>query len=281
MNKVLIVGLGLIGGSYAMGLTKNGYEVYAITRTYDSIKFAKENGYIKDGYTEVKEEIIKDFDFIIFSLYPKIFIKWIKQYKNFFKKGTLITDVTGVKGSVVYEIYNELKGTKVEFVPHHPMAGREVYGVRNADDNIFKKANFIVTPFKDSKEESIKRIENLGKTLGFKTISRLSIEEHDEMIAYLSQLTHVIAVSLMTAKENSHLKDYTGDSFRDLTRIANINEDMWTELFLMNKEKLLKEIDLFIGEISTLRDLIDNEDVELLKDKMRLSTKRRSYFNKD
>lgn len=281
MNKVLIVGLGLIGGSYAMGLTKNGYEVYAITRTYDSIKFAKENGYIKDGYTEVKEEIIKDFDFIIFSLYPKIFIKWIKQYKNFFKKGTLITDVTGVKGSVVYEIYDELKGTKVEFVPHHPMAGREVYGVRNADDNIFKKANFIVTPFKDSKEESIKRIENLGKTLGFKTISRLSIEEHDEMIAYLSQLTHVIAVSLMTAKENSHLKDYTGDSFRDLTRIANINEDMWTELFLMNKEKLLKEIDLFIGEISTLRDLIDNEDVELLKDKMRLSTKRRSYFNKD
>ena len=137
----------------------------------------------------------------------------------------------------------------------------------------------IVLIARENTEEAILWCENLGQILGFNKVSILSPEEHDEMIAYVSQLTHCIAVSLMTCKDNEHLKDYTGDSFRDLTRIARINENMWTELFHMNKEPLLKEMDLFIDEITNLRNLIANDDSEAIKDKMRLSTARRSKFN--
>ena len=150
----------------------------------------------------------------------------------------------------------------------------------NASDTLFKKANYIVTPTNKNTQNAIDIAISIGEELEFANISILSPEKHDEMIAYLSQLTHCIAVSLMTCSENEHLKKYTGDSFRDLTRIANINEDMWSELFLMNKEELLKQMDLFINEFNKLKQTIKDEDVESMKDLMRLSTKRRKYFNK-
>ena len=166
----------------------------------------------------------------------------------------------------------------VEYVPAHPMAGREVYGVENADDRIFLGANYIVAPTDRNTPEGIEWCKGLGKILGFRKISVLTPEEHDEMIGFVSQLTHVIAVSLMTCNDNTHLVDYTGDSFRDLTRIASINEKMWSELFLLNKEFLLKHMDAFISEMSAFRDLLAADDREGLEDKMRLSTERHSYF---
>ncbi len=280
-KKILIIGLGLIGGSYAEALTNKGYEVYAITRSQDSIDYAKEKGIIKDGTIELNKDFISSFEFVIFSLYPTVFIDWIKKNKGLLNDNALITDVSGVKESVIYDIKEELKGTNIEYVSHHPMAGREVYGVKNATKEIFNGANFIVTPFEDSSEEAVNTIKELGEVLGFKRISVLDPKTHDEMIAYLSQLTHAIAVGLMCGNDNTHLKDYTGDSFRDLTRIASINEDMWSELFLMNKEALLKEMDMFNIAMKELRDAIENEDIEKLKEMMRTSTLRRSYFKKD
>ena len=160
------------------------------------------------------------------------------------------------------------------------MAGKEVYGVKNASETLFEGANFIITPTPVNSQKAIDVITKIAQELGFKTISILTPSKHDEMIAFLSQLTHCIAVSLMTCKESQHLKDYTGDSFRDLTRIANINENMWSELFLMNKKELLSQMDLFIEEFNKLRDSLENEDIETMKDMMRLSTYRRSFFNK-
>jgi prephenate dehydrogenase len=160
------------------------------------------------------------------------------------------------------------------------MAGREVYGVENADERIFLNANYIVVPTDKNSAEAIEWCKNLGQILGFSRVSVLSPAEHDRMIAYVSQLTHCIAVSLMTTHDDRKLADYTGDSFRDLTRIARINEDMWSELFFMNKDKLVDEIDAFTNELKVIRDSIVNEDAETLKDKMRLSTKRRQYFDK-
>ena len=278
-SRILIVGLGLIGGSYARALKRLGYHVTAIDTRKAAIDYALENHIIDDGNTEVDSEIVGSADAVIFGLYPKVFKEWIAQYQSYFKSGAMITDVTGVKSCIVYDIQNMLRDD-VEFIASHPMAGKEVYGVENSDDAIFRGANFIIVMTNKNTPQGVRWIGGLGRILGFSRISVLSPEEHDEMIGYLSQLTHCIAVSLMTCSDNEHLVDYTGDSFRDLTRIANINEDMWSELFLLNKEPLLKYMDIFIDEFSSLRDMIANEDAESMKDRMRLSTKRRAYFNK-
>ena len=277
--KFLIVGLGLIGGSYAQALTDLGYEVGAVTRSQSSIDYAVKNNLIAHGTTKIEKEYISQFDVVVFALYPNVLVKWIEENQNCFKEGALLTDVTGVKSPVVYKIQDILR-SDVEFVGAHPMAGKEVYGVENADKSIFRNANYIVTPTEKNTAEAINQCKQLGKILGFKTVAELSPEKHDEMIGFLSQLTHCIAVSLMTCKDSEYLVDYTGDSFRDLTRIAKINEEMWSELFLLNKTELLSQMDLFMDKFKSLRDSIENDDKEKMKEIMRLSTVRRSLFDK-
>ena len=279
MDKILIMGLGLIGGSYAKGFTNYGIKVYAYNRSEAAIDFAKENNIIVDGTKDLSKDFISKFDRIVFSLYPKNFLEFIDKYGDYIKDGAIITDVTGVKESIVSIVQDKL-GTRVEFIAAHPMAGKEVSGVENADEKIFENANYIITPTEKNTDKGIAFAEEIGKILKFRKISYLTVKEHDEMIAFLSQLTHCIAVSLMTCKNSKELVNYTGDSFRDLTRIANINENMWTELFMMNKEALLKEMDSFINCITHLRDYISEGDEEKIKNMMRLSTERRKYFNK-
>ena len=278
-QNILIVGLGLMGGSYAKGLKRIGYNLMAIDKSSESIQYALENDIIDEGDEFPNPELIKKADVVIFALYPHVFIEWIKENQKYFQSGIKITDVTGVKSNIVYEIQDILR-EDVEFIPAHPMAGREVYGVQNSDDRIFHNANYIVTPTSKNTVEAIEWCKDLGRLLGFRKISILTPEEHDQMIGFVSQLTHCIAVALMDCSDNSHIVDYTGDSFRDLTRIANINENMWSELFLMNKKPLLEQMDTFIKEMQTLRDLLNNEDRDGLCEKMRLSTQRRSLFNK-
>lgn len=277
--KFLIVGLGLIGGSYAQALSDLGYEVGAITRSQSSIDYAKEKGLISHGTTEINEDYIKQFDVVIFALYPKVLLSWIEKNQHMLKPGAIITDVTGVKCPIIYDIQAMLRDD-LEFVGAHPMAGKEVYGVENADKSIFKNANYIVTPTEKNTKEGIDAVKQLGRLLGFKTVAELSPRDHDEMIGFLSQLTHCIAISLMTCKESEHLVDYTGDSFRDLTRIAKINDEMWSELFLLNKNELVSQMDLFIDKFTCLRSAIVNEDKEQIKDIMKLSTHRRKFFDK-
>jgi len=278
-KKFLIVGLGLIGGSYAMALKKKGYYVSAITKNQEDIDYAVNNGLIDQGSCEVKEELIKEADIIIFALYPHVFIEWIKEYGKFIKEGAIVTDVTGVKSCIVYEIQALLKDG-VEFIAAHPMAGREVSGVQNSDDRIFNEANYIVVPTDKNTFGAIELCKELGEILGFARISVLNPEKHDEMIAFLSQLTHCIAVSLMCANDNPGLVFYTGDSFRDLTRIANINDDMWSELFLSNREALLKEMEKYRNTFDKLYNCVKNNDREEMRSMMRISTERRGEFNK-
>ena len=234
---------------------------------------------ISYGTTLVEPEIIAEAELIVFALYPTIFIDWIEKYQHLFTKGCLITDVTGVKSSVVYKV-QEILREDVEYIPAHPMAGRERAGVEFSDPDVFKGANYIVTPTDKNSREAIKLCRQLGEVLGFSKISILSPEEHDKMIAFLSQLTHCIAVSLMNCNTSEGLEKYTGDSFRDLTRIAKINDRMWSELFLMNKDALVSEIDSFVAELHEFRDLIDTGNVKGMREKMRASTARRSMFEK-
>ena len=278
-SRILIVGLGLIGGSYAEGLTKAGFEVGAVTRSRESIDYALSRGMIASGTVEVTREYVSRFDVIVFALYPHVFLSWIEKYQEYIKPGALLTDVTGVKRSVVYRVQEMLRDD-LEFVGAHPMAGRESYGVRNADCSVFEGANYIVTPTDANTEEAVRTCEDLGRVLGFKCITRLSPEEHDEMIGFLSQLTHCIAVALMNSKDSGHLAEFTGDSFRDLTRIAKINDGMWSELFLLNRDQLLTQMDLFIAKFIELRDALNDGNAEKMREMMRISTERRSFFDK-
>ena len=278
-KKILVVGLGLIGGSYAAALSRNGFEVGAVDRDPDAIGYALEAGYIRHGSVTADPDYIGGFDIVVFALYPSVLLDWVKKNARFFKKGALITDVTGVKSGIVFRV-QELLPPGTEFVGAHPMAGREVSGVTNASPDLFCGANFIVTPTPANTEEAIRLCEDLGRELGSGTVSRLSPAEHDEMIGFLSQLTHCIAVALMSCKDSRHLVDYTGDSFRDLTRIAKINENMWSELFLMNRDELLSQMDLFLEHFTILRNALERGDAETMKSMMRLSTERRRYFDK-
>ncbi len=278
-SDILIVGLGLMGGSYAKALKRLGYHVSAIDTKKSSIDYALSKGIIDRGFSEVSAEAVGSADAVIFALYPGVFMDWLSEHQSLFKKGALLTDVTGVKSCIVYKIQDMLRND-VEYIGAHPMAGREVYGVENSDDTIFRDANYIVTPTQNNTKEAIEWCKSLGKILGFRHISVLSPEEHDEMIGFLSQLTHVIAVALMTCTDNQHLVDYTGDSFRDLTRIARINENMWSELFYLNKDVLIREMDIFEKEFKEMRDMLAAGDLDGLKEKMRLSTKRRAYFDR-
>ena len=278
-TKILIIGLGVIGGSYAKRLTERGYKVRAITKNEEDLKFAIENRMIDGGTTETDPNLIRDSELIIFALYPTIFKEWIAMHQHLFAPGTLITDVSGVKSSVVKPIQSILR-SDVEFISAHPMAGREASGVKFADPRVFDGANYIITPTEKNSKEAIAICRELGEILGFARISELAPERHDEMIAFLSQLTHVIAVTLMSANEQEGLEKYTGDSFRDLTRIAKINDAMWSELFLANKEALLDEMDRFIGEFNRFRDMLSSGDREGMREVMRKSTARRSLFDK-
>lgn len=278
-KRILIVGLGLLGGSYARVLKRFGFHISAITLDQSSIDYAVRENIIDEGSVELDEKLIGNADLVIFALYPHVFVEWIEKNQKLFKSGALITDVTGVKGRIVYQIQDMLR-PDVEFIAAHPMAGREVSGVENSTDKLFFGANYIVTPTQKNTPEAIETCIELGRLLGFSNVTTLSPEEHDEMIGFLSQLTHCIAITLMTCNNKENMEKFTGDSFRDLTRIARINDLMWSELFLANKEVLLNQMDLFIGQFNTLKNMLETEDVDGMRAMMRHSTERRALFDK-
>ena len=278
-KKILIVGLGLLGGSYARALKRFGFHISAITKEQSSIDYAIRENVIDEGSTELDERIIGEADLVIFALYPHVFVEWIEKNQKLLKTGALITDVTGVKGSIVYQVQNILR-SDVEFIAAHPMAGREVSGVENSTDKMFVGANYIVTPTGKNTPEAIQTCMELGRLLGFSNVTTLSPEEHDEMIGFLSQLTHCIAITLMTCNDKEDMEKFTGDSFRDLTRIARINDLMWSELFVENKAALLKQMQLFSDKFNELRTMLENEDIAGMRSMMRHSTERRALFDK-
>lgn len=278
-TKILIVGLGVIGGSYAMALSEKGYNVSCITKEAADLRIGLEKGMVRRGSLEVEPTLVGEAELIIFALYPATFIEWIGKYQHLFSPGTVITDVTGVKSGVVYKVQEMLRDD-VEYIAAHPMAGREKCGVEYADPTVFRGANYIVTPTEKNSLEAIRLCKALGEELGFLRISEISPEEHDKMIAFLSQLTHIIAVTLMNCNDSDGLERYTGDSFRDLTRIAKINDRMWSELFLMNKDALLCEMDRFIEEFIEFRGYLAEENGKRMREKMRSSSARRSLFDK-
>ena len=277
-KRYLIVGLGLLGGKYALELTRAGYTVDGINRSEGHLQFALDHGYIRSGKTHDFEDLVQSADHIIFALYPTAMIEWFKTYGSLLKPGCIFTDVSGVKTGLVEPI-QALCPDGVEFIASHPMAGRETSSVEHAAEVNFAPANFIITPTEKNTPEAVQWARELAEVLGFKHICTLTVQEHDKMIGYVSQLCHAIAVSLMCANDNTSLCEYTGDSFRDLTRIARINDKMWAELFLWNKENLIAEIDQFDAALSQMRNALVASDRDKLEEMFRLSTQRQVYVD--
>ena len=275
--KVFIVGLGLIGASYAEGLKQAGHQVYAFNRTESIVDLA-----IKEGILEKDNHLnkISEVDLIILGLYPKHNIEFLKNHLHLLKKGQIITDVSGTKVWMMDEI-EKIMPEGITYTSHHPMAGKEVSGYHAKDANIFKNANFVIVKGKKSQENDEIVLRNIAKDLGFGKITVTTPTKHDELIAFTSQLTHVIAVSLVHSDHLEETKRATGDSYRDLTRIAKINENMWTELFLENKQALLKKINDFEKELDDLKKLIKNDDKESIQTYLKEAKEKRKQFDED
>lgn len=277
--NIVIVGLGVIGGSFAMALKEAGYNnVFGVDTNEDTLRKAKELGIISEGCTN-GEKFFKEADLTILSIYPKLVHSFVERNKNFFKEGSVITDATGIKEMFIKSIIDILP-VEVDFVFGHPMAGREKKGIDFASNEVFKGANYIITPIDRNKEENIKLIENLAYEIGFGRVKRITPKYHDEMIGFTSQLPHAMAVALINSDEEGRdTGSFIGDSYRDLTRIANINGDLWSELFLGNKENLLKAINNFELELDLIKKAIYENDKEQLKKYFEKSTERREKLN--
>lgn len=276
--NITLVGLGVIGGSIGLSLRGKiyGVNVQGIDLKRETIVKAFELGIIEKGATvdtKEAEEILRESDMIILSIYPNAIKGFIEKNKDIFKKDLIIVDTSGVK--------NNLKDIEVpegvDFVLTHPMAGREKRGIEYASRKVFIGANFIITKTDKNKDENIEEIKFLAQKMGFTNIVETTVDLHDEIIAFTSQLPHAIAVSLMNSdKLGVNTGSFTGDSFKEITRIANINEELWADLFISNKENLVDKIDVFMKELEELKQDILTEDRERLKTRFIDSTDRRS-----
>jgi prephenate dehydrogenase len=273
--NVVIIGLGIIGGSYAKGLSKKGYNVYGVDKDLVTIEYAKENGIIMDGSCNPKD-YLPFADLVVIGLYPNDVIPFIRNNIGNFKDGSVITDVSGIKTKICYEATSLIDNAY--FVGSHPMAGREKVGIKFSDENIFKGTNFLMCPIDGTSDYAIEVVSKMAYDLGFANVHKISPEFHDEMIAYTSQLTHAIAVSLVNISNDESTKKFIGDSYRDLTRIAMINEKLWSELFLDNKEALIKQINDFQNELESLKKAISSENYEVLVEKFVSSKKKREVM---
>lgn len=278
-GRFLVVGLGLLGARYALGLSRAGMQVDGINRSRENLDFALRAGYIQTGKTADYADLVSAADYIILAQYPGAMLDWAAEWAGYCKPGCLVTDLAGIKGGLV-EPLQALMPPGVEFIGSHPMAGRELSGAANAHLVDFAPANFLITPTARNTPRGIGFAQALADLLGFAHVSLLSPAEHDRMIGYVSQLTHAIAVSLMCASDNRHLAEYTGDSFRDLTRIARINGKMWAELFLENRDNLTAEIDQFSAALTRLKEYLAAGDAAGLEAMFALSTERRAAFDR-
>ncbi len=278
--NLTIVGLGLIGGSLAKAIRKktNIGRLWAVDVDENVLKLAKDEGIIDEYYTE-PEIPLSESDIIIFCTYPGKTVEIIKSNTDRFKAGSIVTDTSGIKSSIVKEIQSVMRDD-VEFVGGHPMAGKENRGYEFSHENIFDNAEYILTPDENSSGRSIEILSELMKTVGFKKVVLMTPESHDKRIAFTSQLPHIIACALMNNRNVESDLGCIGGSFRDVTRVADINSDLWCELIYENKSNILDELDNFILDMNKICDTLRMNDVDGLKSMMKDSSLRRKEMNK-
>ena len=278
--NITIVGLGVIGGSFAMAFKEAGFEdVYAVDLNKESIEKAKNMGIIKDGSDNAKQ-FLEIADLVIICIYPRIIKDFMMENRNNFKDGAIVTDVAGIKGTLIKQL-DDIIPDNIDFIFGHPMAGRENKGIDHATAECYKGANYLLIDTERNDDDNVLLLQAIIYKLGFKRIIRISSGFHDQIIAFTSHLPHVMAVSLINSDvEARNTEIYMGGSYRDATRVADINEDLWTELFLGNRENLLEVIDDFMAEMSRFREDLAKGDRVALNKRLKRATKRRRRLNK-
>ncbi len=272
--KITVVGLGLIGGSIIRRLRgfKNaelcGYDINS-----ETIKLAKADG-VADVATDDVKTALDGADFIILCLYPQLNVDFMRDNMDYIKKGAVITDVSGIKGYVISEIRKYLP-EGCDFVGGHPMAGREVGGYQSSTDTLFDRASYLITPTHDNSPQNVQLVRDMATHIGCRHIMTTTPEEHDEVIAYTSQLMHVVAVALCDNPMIERSTYFSAGSLRDCTRVAIINAKMWSELFVENKDALCKRIDEMTDSLNKIKAAIQNSDRDELEKIMKHATEQK------
>ena len=259
--KIVTVGLGLIGGSLCKAIKKHtNHLVGGIEIDRKTVKMA-----LSQNAIDYEAKDVSEADITIVSLFPPTIIDFIKENADLFKEGSIVIDTAGIKKVIVDEVTDLLAERDVTFIGVHPMAGREFSGFEYSLDDLFDNASFIMTPTEKTPKEEMRIVEDLAYSIHFKKVVKASPEDHDRIIAFTSQLAHVVSNAYIKSPTHQEQLGFSAGSFLDLTRVAKLNEDMWTPLFLMNKEPLLFEIDYIIGRLSEYRNAIEKGDSDTLR----------------
>lgn len=255
---IAVIGLGLMGGSFAKRLKELGHPVIGLNRTESVAKEALAMGIVDS----IDPKDLKKAEIVIFCTPERGTLSFIKEHLPLIHEKAVLTDIAGVKNGFAGEI-KALLPEGMDFVSGHPMCGREGAGLAQADGSIFDGANYVLIPEPWNRKEHLELVKRMAEELGCAHVPVVTAEEHDRAIAYTSDLTHAVATALMNSSSYSEkTKYFIGGSFRDETRVADINGKLWTSLFLANREKLLEEIDRFSEALQQLRGVIAAEKEE-------------------
>ena len=257
--NIVVIGLGLIGGSYCKAIKKyTDHKVIGINRSKKALQNAINCGAID----EIGDEnSLKDADLIILGLYPAYAIEYMEKHAKLIKKGCIVTDTSGIKSAICPKLIEISKENGFIFVGSHPMAGKEKNGFDVADADLFKGASFIVVPC-EAKREEVNFLCRFALGIGFGEIRLTTPDEHDAMIAFTSQLPHVLACGYVLSPKCINHKGFSAGSYRDVSRVANINATLWTELFLENRQPLVNEIDVLINNLIEMKNAINDNNTE-------------------
>ncbi len=257
-SNILIVGLGLIGGSIALALKKVGYKnIYAVDINEKTLKYAWQQEIIQKT-TQNTQELLRKADLVILAIYPWHAKEFLQNNLAEFKSTAVVIDTSGIKEKLLNEVHTFWR-KDIDFIAIHQMAGKEQGGIENACDNLFVNTNFIVIEQEINRPENIQAVIQLAKEMQVKEIVKLSAQEHDRIIAYTSNLTHLLAVALVNSPSLSpETKSFIGGSFRDVSRVALINSSLWTQLLLANSTNVLAEIKVFKEQLELLEQAIAN-----------------------
>lgn len=260
--NVLVVGLGLIGGSLCKAMKKYTYHNVAGSDINSDIEYAA----LRDvAIDEVFDGDYSKYELIVIALFPEAAEKYFRENSAKISRNTLITDVCGIKGEFSQRMKKIAEENELRYVGIHPMAGKEFGGYYNSSADLFVKANFIVAPFGDSSEADTILLKKLAEEIGAGKIVVTTPENHDKMIAYTSQLAHIVSSAYVKSPELGLECGFSGGSFQDMTRIATMNERMWTDLFMQNREYLQYELDLLIKNLKKYSEALLNGDAETMK----------------
>ena len=255
MKKIAVVGLGIIGGSICGALTKAGYKVDGFGRSSSSIEYA-----LKAGYIQNEGKTLADYDVVFIAVPPYATMEYLEN--GAFKDGALVCDICGVKGVLERLVY--AKERNYRYVGLHPMAGKETSGIGSASPDLFVGANLIITHANQTQESDVAEVKDYAKAMGFGKIVECSAEEHDKKIALTSQLAHIVSNAYVKSPQVKGYEGFTGGSFQDMTRIAGVDEKVWTPLYACNRANILEELDGLIARLSVYRDALKDEDDEKL-----------------